>query len=175
MSVMYDCFCVYGNSGRETLTQHNIAVTQNTDGGSALVLLPWSTYLHRWLYPALPLCVCVCMCVCSCVVHFLQVERRTLAAVEYSGVCLFLVSEFLLVPVSLCYQIEAGILLIDPILVPGGVVRGSEMVVLWCVLVLSRKGVLSCPYREHQDSIKAVWESGLRLQSWPLRLNMLNL
>lgn len=48
-------------------------------------------------------------CVCFRVVYSLQVGRRTVAAVEYSGVWLFLVSEFLAVPVSLCYQIEAGI------------------------------------------------------------------
>lgn len=47
MSVTYDCFCVDGISGRETLPQHNAAVTQNTDRESALVHSPWSTYLHR--------------------------------------------------------------------------------------------------------------------------------
>jgi len=40
MSVTYDCFCADGVSGRETLAQHNAAVTQNTDGGSALVHFP---------------------------------------------------------------------------------------------------------------------------------------
>ena len=57
---------------RETLPQHNAAVTQNTDGGSALVHFPWSTYLHRWLYSAL---MCVCVCVWFRVVYFLQVGR----------------------------------------------------------------------------------------------------
>lgn len=37
MSVTYDCFCVDGISGRETLPRHSAAVTQNTDGGCALV------------------------------------------------------------------------------------------------------------------------------------------
>lgn len=40
MSVTYDCFCADSIPGRETLPQHNAAVTQNTDGESALVHFP---------------------------------------------------------------------------------------------------------------------------------------
>lgn len=76
MSVTYDCFCVDGISEREMLPQHNVAVTHNTDGGSALVHFPCSMYLHRWLYSTL---VCA---MCFCAIYFLQVERRTVAAVE---------------------------------------------------------------------------------------------
>lgn len=67
-------------------------------------------------------------CVCFRVVYFLKVGRRAVAAVElFWSVIIFSAS----VPVSLCYQIEAGISAINPFLVPGRIrlseLTGSEM------------------------------------------------
>lgn len=175
MPVTYDCFCVDGISERETLSQHNVAVTHNTDGGSALVHFPCSTYLHRWLYSAL-VCVCVFLC------NLLSASGETHCCC--SGVVWSVIIFSVWVSLYPCLSLS---------LLPNGSryvgdkpisgswqnvrlsrIRGAEMWFVMCVFFV-QNGHIFLSLTEHQHSINAVWESGLRLQSWPLRLNMFNL